>query len=133
MDKKLLLYLALTALFIVFVGILTTKADLINISRPTNFLAGDVQPVIINGIEIQVKVADTGNERTKGLSEISELPENAGMFFVFDRRPTEPSFWMKDVLIPLDIIWIKEDKIVKIDGNIPPPPSNTPKDKLNTY
>ena len=132
-DKKLLLYLALTALFIVFVGILSTRSDIINLSRPTNFLSGPVQPIIINGKTIEVFVADTGNERTKGLSGVTELEENQGMFFVFDKKPTEPTFWMKDVLIPLDIIWIKEDTIIKIDSNVPPPPEDTPDSQLTLY
>jgi len=48
------------------------------------------------------------------------LAEDAGMLFIFDKEGFYP-FWMKDTLIPLDIIWIDENnKIVYIAGNAQP-------------
>ena len=48
------------------------------------------------------------------------LPENSGMLFIFpDSSPR--SFWMKNTLIPLDMIWIDESKkIVGITENVQP-------------
>ncbi len=67
-----------------------------------------------------VEIADTGAERQKGLGGREFLAENNGMLFVFD-KPDRYSFWMKDTLIPLDIIWISEDKkIVFIEKNVRP-------------
>lgn len=62
----------------------------------------------IGSKEYTVKVAKTGNEKEQGLQGITELPENEGMLFEFD-EPDEVSFWMKDTLIPLDIIFIDDD------------------------
>jgi uncharacterized membrane protein (UPF0127 family) len=40
---------------------------------------------------------------------------------------------MKDMLIPLDFIWVANGKIVKIDKNVPAPAPNTPDGNLKTY
>lgn len=58
--------------------------------------------------EYNVKIAKTEEEREKGLQNIKELPEDEGMLFIFD-NPQTVGFWMKDTLIPLDIIFINED------------------------
>lgn len=66
------------------------------------------------------EVADTEKERRKGLQNRDSLKANAGMLFVFDREE-HYSFWMKDTKIPLDIIWINEDKeVVSIEKNAEP-------------
>lgn len=62
----------------------------------------------IGSKEYTVKVAKTGDEKEQGLQGVTELPENEGMLFEFD-EPDEVSFWMKDTLIPLDIIFIDDD------------------------
>lgn len=58
-----------------------------------------------------VKEAKTDEEKAKGLSGITSLPKNEGMIFYFD-EPQSTSFWMKDTLIPLDIIFINKDNEV---------------------
>ena len=67
-----------------------------------------------------LKTADTEETRAKGLMHKKKLSKKAGMLFVFEtQRPS--SFWMKDTLIPLDIIWVNESKeIVHIEHNVPP-------------
>lgn len=63
---------------------------------------------------IEVEVADEINEHWLGLSHRKSLPEDTGMLFVFEKKQ-ERSFWMKDMNFPLDIIWINDDRVVKID------------------
>jgi uncharacterized membrane protein (UPF0127 family) len=58
-----------------------------------------------------VKVASTKEERAKGLQGVTELADNEGMLFVFD-KPQTVGFWMDDTAIPLDIIFIDEDEEV---------------------
>ena len=67
-----------------------------------------------------VKVLDNDEERTKGLMYVNNLTENSGMLFIFPNED-EYSFWMKDTLIPLDIVWIDNDfKVVSIKENAIP-------------
>lgn len=52
-----------------------------------------------------VELADTPRERSRGLMHRESLPRGAGMLFVYD-RPQSVSFWMRNTLIPLDIIFL---------------------------
>lgn len=77
----------------------------------------NVPNVEIGGKIINVEIADTNEKRELGLSGHTPLKDNQGMLFVFDKTGKYP-FWMKDMLFPLDIIWISEDfKIVYIEKN----------------
>lgn len=68
----------------------------------------------------QVELAVTEGQRTQGLMHRAELPADSGMLFVFAaERPY--SFWMKNCLIPLDIIWLDYSRrIVHIEQDVPP-------------
>jgi uncharacterized membrane protein (UPF0127 family) len=55
-----------------------------------------------------VELAKTDAERERGLMYRTQLAKNAGMLFIFDKEDIYP-FWMKNTLIPLDMIWIKEN------------------------
>lgn len=64
--------------------------------------------------QYNVKEARTEEQKRKGLQNIEELPENEGMLFYYD-PPEDVSFWMKDVNIPLDIIFIDDDQeVIKV-------------------
>ena len=61
-----------------------------------------------------IEVADNDLLRQQWLMYRQNLPSQSGMLFVFDQDRKYP-FWMKNTLIPLDIIWInRENKIVDI-------------------
>lgn len=72
----------------------------------------------------QMETAITQDQKSRGLGKREEICENCGMFFLFD-VPGQYSFWMKDMQFPLDILWIRGDKIVYIARNIPPDFSGT--------
>ena len=57
---------------------------------------------------VTVEVARTDSERTRGLMFRSALAPDAGMLFVFEETG-EHAFWMKNTLIPLDMIFIGDD------------------------
>lgn len=80
--------------------------------------------VIIDGrVTIAVEVARTAQEQARGLGGRSSLPKGRGMLFPFDAA--EPRvFWMKGMLIPIDILWVREGRIVAIEANAAPPRSN---------
>ncbi len=56
---------------------------------------------------VTVEVARTDPQRREGLMHRTALAEDAGMLFVFDETAEHP-FWMKDTLLPLDMIFIDE-------------------------
>lgn len=58
-----------------------------------------------------VWLADNEAERIQGLSGVNELAINGGMLFNYETDET-CGIWMKDMLIPLDIVWLDEDKKV---------------------
>ncbi|MEW6456828.1 MAG: DUF192 domain-containing protein [Acidobacteriota bacterium] len=73
-----------------------------------------------NGNSIIAEIASTEEERTKGLMFRKKLNQNHGMIFIFEREGRY-SFWMKNTLIPLDMIFINSKKIiVDIIENVPP-------------
>lgn len=73
--------------------------------------------VEINNNKIKVEIADTPEKRTQGLMHRQSL--KGGMLFIFEEEKTR-SFWMKNTLIPLDIIFINKNlKIIDIQQAIP--------------
>ena len=88
--------------------------------------------IAINSLRFSAEVADTPELRELGLSYRDRLEENTGMVFIFD-TPTATSFWMKDMNFPLDIIWIKDYKVIDISENVPAPLPDTPISSLPTY
>ncbi len=71
-----------------------------------------------------LEVAITDEEKNKGLMGRPSLAENRGMVFVF-KPARQVTFWMKDTLIPLDMIFIRNNKIVKIIKNAMPNQTET--------
>ena len=70
-------------------------------------------------VEVEVEIADDKAEQRRGLMERTELAENAGMLFVFDREEPRSS-WMRNTLIPLSIAYIASDgRIVDIQDMQP--------------
>lgn len=69
--------------------------------------------------EYNVSLAKTEEQRESGLQNITELPEDSGMLFLFD-SPDEVSMWMEDTKIPLDIIFINEDlEVIAVYQGVP--------------
>jgi len=73
----------------------------------------------INGQPLSVALATTTAEKARGLSGCASVPEKSGMYFVYD-TPRQVQFWMKDMLIPLDIIWIADGTVIGIEAGVPP-------------
>lgn len=75
----------------------------------------------INGVSLQAEVARTGQQRYMGLSFRTELADNAGMLFVYERE--QPLvFTMRNTLLPLSIAFVSESmEILEIlDMNVGP-------------
>ncbi len=72
-----------------------------------------VEIQIPNGLNVRVdvEIADDDFKRSRGLSGRRYLGDYEGMFFVFDSEVNTP-FWMKNMLIPLDILFIDSQNII---------------------
>ncbi len=81
---------------------------------------------------LNIALAQTPAEKSKGLGKCKEVPEHSGMYFVFN-DVQEQTFWMKDMLIPIDIIWIKEGKVIGIEQHVPNMPLDTADTDLPLY
>ena len=69
---------------------------------------------------VSVEIASDPETRTQGLMYRDRLPDGVGMIFLFPTTDEYP-FWMKNTLIPLDMVWIDEaHRIVHIAHDVPP-------------
>lgn len=72
------------------------------------------------GKSIRVELAVTDEEKQRGLGGREALSDGEGMLFIFDKDAIYP-FWMKDMSIPIDIVWIAADgSVVYVLPNLSP-------------
>ncbi len=134
--KKIILPILLVIVFIVLAGAIYRKS--LGLSPfPFNEVKTseikEIKTVKIGLVSVKAEIADSNQERQKGLSGRSNLDQGAGMLFLIDGGKTTPTFWMKDMKFPIDIIWIKDDQIIQIDKNVEVPSPQTPDNKLSLY
>src|SRR5262245_11301789 len=113
--KKKLIFLN----FILFLFCLVFSSRVL---RPTSYVFAQTTPsqVCFKNKCVTVEVADNDASRIRGLQGRLGLAADNGMLFVFPQEDTY-NFWMKDTLIPLDMIWLNQNKqIVDIKSNVPP-------------
>ena len=76
--------------------------------------------VELHGHRFSVEMATDEPTRERGLMFLTELAADHGMLFVFPQQYPQ-SFWMKNTLIPLDILYFDQDrKLVSMQLNVPP-------------
>ena len=87
--------------------------------------------VRIGALEVEAEVP-RGNEFYRGLGGRDSLPDDRGMIFVFSQAG-DHGFWMRGMLIPIDIIWISdENRVIDVQTAIQPEPG-VPDDQLPIY
>ncbi len=85
-----------------------------------SFFVPDIPMMRIGDIPVHVEIANSPEERARGLSGRKELDPVNGLLFVFSESDYH-SMWMKDMNFPIDIIWIDENlTVVSIDKNVRP-------------
>lgn len=94
--------------------------------RPTQ--TGQQLPIsavatVPNGTKIQLEVARTPQEQAMGLMYRPTLPDNRGMLFEFPSA-FQASFWMKNVPVPLDMVFMRDGVVKYIAASAPPCNSN---------
>lgn len=94
------------------------------------FLKNEKEPVK----QIEIEIAENDEERTQGLMYRKSMDDSKGMLFIFPNEEPQ-SFWMKNTILPLDIIYVNSKReIVKIYKNTTPfSETSLPSGKPATY
>jgi uncharacterized membrane protein (UPF0127 family) len=74
-------------------------------------LGGKTAEIKIGNAVFKVEIADTSATRALGLSGREFLKPDAGVLFIFPEAEIQ-KFWMKDMKFPIDIIWIRDNKVI---------------------
>jgi uncharacterized protein len=78
-----------------------------------------VAKIVINKTTINLEAANTPREQEIGLMFRTSMPADRGMIFNFPTA-VPANFWMKNTLIPLDIIFLRNRKVMNIQAHVPP-------------
>lgn len=63
-------------------------------------------------LTLDIEIADTDSSRNRGLMQRDGLPEDSGMWFIFDQE-SEQGFWMANTRLALDLIFVRSDGTVQ--------------------
>jgi hypothetical protein len=88
--------------------------------------------VIVNGQTLSVEVADSPALQVRGLSGRGYLGPGQGMLFTYEDEG-DRVFWMHGMLIPIDMIWLRNTRVLHIEASVPPPKPGTKDDDLPLY
>ena len=85
---------------------------------PSFALASEFASVCFTENCFYPEIARTQAEKQRGLMERVRLLQGQGMLFVYDEE-ARPAFWMKNMRMPLDFIWLdKQGKVVDVQENV---------------
>jgi len=117
-KNGLLIILFLGILTVIFlILIFTSTRQCLNCQKIGN---QQISQVCLKDTCFDVELAITIEEMARGLMSREKLEENKGMLFIYEKEQIH-GFWMKDTLIPLDIIWLNKNKeVVFIKKNAEP-------------
>lgn len=121
MNKIIIIFLLFLA---VFIGVVFMQFRSQTENR-RNTIGANTSTVkaAINDHTFTVEIAKSSDEQQLGLSGRESLAPDHGMLFLFE-KPGTYSFWMKNMNFPIDIIFIKEDKVVSVIHNATPAGEN---------
>lgn len=84
-------------------------------TKDTTFLSG-----VFSGVSLRIEVANTDAQRELGLGGRASIPQYYGMLFVFP-KPDTYGFWMKNMLVPVDIFWLDaQGGVISQQNNVSP-------------
>lgn len=106
--RIILFFFATSFVLLIFLSIFSEKNQIASYEDTIKLRIGDTQ--------IIAEIADSDEEIAGGLSGRSSLSSSSGMYFILGERRVA-KFWMRNMNFPLDIIWIRNEKIVGIDKN----------------
>ncbi len=67
--------------------------------------------------QLKADTALTDQQKARGLAGRSTIPDNYAMLFPYHND--QPTFWMKDMLTSIDIVWVENNQVVQINPKVP--------------
>ncbi len=113
MSRELIIISAIVVLVLAGLGAYV-------ISRQTPCRDFNQEKITVGSTKFSVHVAATQAERIRGLGGCTFVPEASGMLFRYE-APQRVAFWMKGMVIPLDMIWIADGAVIGMVEQVPPP------------
>ena len=102
---------------LVILGILALVSVFFFWPKPLHPLREGEVYLKIGDVGYMTQIARTNEARANGLSNRESLCKECAMAFVFD-TPGQYGVWMKDMRFPLDILWVRNGKVVHKEGNV---------------
>jgi uncharacterized membrane protein (UPF0127 family) len=113
---------------------LTAGAQNATCPKPTETPTVNALRIAAPAANLTVRVANTPVTREYGLMCVRGLAPHTGMLFVFGYGDQPLDFWMKNTLIPLDMVFVRSSGVVNnVATNVPATSAATPGDKTNRY
>ena len=96
--------------------VVSLSATMPSIAQEAMALPADAEPLVAvtskGDVPFRIEIADEPGERAMGLMFRKDLADDQGMLFVFEQ--TQPvGFWMKNTPLPLDLLFIGADGVVR--------------------
>lgn len=123
----------INVLVIFFVAVIFLSGCQKNITHQprTDFADHQIIHAVLNTTPLRIEVVNTSASITQGLSDRTQIGGDGMLFFL--REEGIPTFWMKHMHFPLDLIWLNQNRIVDITRNAPEPLVTTPERELPVY
>ena len=94
-------------------GAIVSLAALFFYKTSTSAVMGE-----FGGVSLRIEYATTTAARERGLGGRTNVPDDYGMLFIFP-KDERYGFWMKDMLVPIDIFWLDDKgQVVSIAENV---------------
>ncbi len=110
-KKKILKLVGVAALLVLLAGYFFWK----------NNAALKIEPdqIVIRGHIFKIETIANESVKEKGLGGRQSICADCGMLFVFD-KPDKYAFWMKDMQFALDLLWLRDGRVVFLEKNVLP-------------
>ena len=96
---------------LVLAGYSSDEPDRPGAATTTAAAGGERLQAVLDGVELELEVADTPQERAVGLMRRESVPPGTGMVFLYD-EPSTGRYYMFDVPIPLRAVFVREGEVV---------------------
>lgn len=110
-HRSAILKVGIAFLVIISVGIMLWSKYKAHDASAVRNTMNDSDVLVIGGTPFQAEIVDTPLFRQRGLSGRSHIGDTEAMLFVFPQSDYH-GFWMKDMLFPIDILWLTEEGVI---------------------